>query len=387
MNNLNESKKTPIEDITKDVLIDLYFNKKMSLNDIGKHFGYYDRQPITRLFKKFDIEIKNKSQASKDKQSDRYVFPTVEELKELLKTNSVLKLSKTLNIPRGTLNKYMIDNKIYNDYFKNNDLKEKLNSIMYGDMSPKEISLTLGVDIQSIKYHKKDYKERIYSINEIKDKFEKYNYDTDNQGLVKQIQSDDNNLFNSVIFLTKDHLLESNKFTERLYRLFNNYSHDKIEKCKFCQNNLKFYTFKLGYGNSINDICKNCIPNHCGFGVSKISQQLFSDIYNNINDSMKTNCKYHDLNGEFIISITPDDHFNLKEYNGYLNHHKYHIDFVCNNKIIEFDGVYWHDNSKKDFAKDEFLKHKGYQVLRVPELEYYKDKNKILEQCLTFLNQ
>ena len=82
MMNLNVTKKTktPIENITKDILIELYYDNKMSLNDIGKHFGYYDRQPIQRLFKKFEIETKTPSQANKDLNHGKYDFPNIEEM-------------------------------------------------------------------------------------------------------------------------------------------------------------------------------------------------------------------------------------------------------------------------------------------------------------------
>lgn len=385
MNNLNMNNKTPIKDITKDILNDLYFNKKMSINDIGKHFGYFDRQPISRLFKKFNIVCKSKSQANKDLQNSKYIFPTVEELKELLKTNSVLKLSKLLNIPRGTLNKYMSNNDIQNDYFKNKNLKDELKNFKYDDMSPKEISLLLNVDISVIKYYKKDFKKIIYSVDEIKAKFEKYNYDTENQGLIKQIKNDDSNLFESILKLTENHVLESEKFTERLYRLFNNYSHETVEKCKFCENNLKFYTFKLGYGNSKHNICKLC--NQATNGVSLISQDLFWKIYNELCENKKSETKFSHLNNEKKLIITEADKLNLTHVKEKLNKNLYYLDFICKNKVIEFDGTYYHTDKEKDFAKDEFLKLKGYQVLRIPELEYYKDKNKILKQCINFLNQ
>jgi very-short-patch-repair endonuclease len=252
-------------------------------------------------------------------------------------------------------------------------------------MSPKEISLLLNVDISVIKYYKKDFKKIIYSVDEIKAKFEKYNYDTENQGLIKQIKNDDSNLFESILKLTENHVLESEKFTERLYRLFNNYSHETVEKCKFCENNLKFYTFKLGYGNSKHNICKLC--NQATNGVSLISQDLFWKIYNELCENKKSETKFSHLNNEKKLIITEADKLNLTHVKEKLNKNLYYLDFICKNKVIEFDGTYYHTDKEKDFAKDEFLKLKGYQVLRIPELEYYKDKNKILKQCINFLNQ
>jgi hypothetical protein len=51
-------------------------------------------------------------------------------------------------------NKYLLDNDIQNDYFKNKNLKDELENSKYDDMSPKEISLLLNVDIGVIKYYK-----------------------------------------------------------------------------------------------------------------------------------------------------------------------------------------------------------------------------------------
>ena len=70
-----------------------------------------------------------------------------------------------------------------------------------------------------------------------------------------------------------------------------------------------------------------------------------------------------------------------------LNRRKYHIDFKFNNKIIEFDGEYWHIDKEKEFIKDEFFKIKGYEVLHIKEKDYYENPQRTITKCLTFLNQ
>ena len=45
--------------ITKEQLEDLYFDKNLSISDIGKYFGYKGGKVIRPLFDKFGIEIKN----------------------------------------------------------------------------------------------------------------------------------------------------------------------------------------------------------------------------------------------------------------------------------------------------------------------------------------
>ena len=66
------------------------------------------------------------------------------------------------------------------------------------------------------------------------------------------------------------------------------------------------------------------------------------------------------------------------------------IDFMYGDKVIEFDGDYWHstENQKeKDRLRDEYLISNGYQVLRIKESEYKKDKEKIINECLLFLKK
>jgi len=49
-----------------------------------------------------------------------------------------------------------------------------------------------------------------------------------------------------------------------------------------------------------------------------------------------------------------------------------------------------HDNEKrkeKDRLRDEYLISNGYQVLRIKESEYKKDKEKIINECLLFLKK
>ena len=88
--------------------------------------------------------------------------------------------------------------------------------------------MIFGVEVQTIKYYKKTFTKKQYDLKTIKEKFKEYNYNFNSRGLVKQIRCTDENLYNSILELTKNQHLQSNKFTERIYRLFNNYSEDKI---------------------------------------------------------------------------------------------------------------------------------------------------------------
>lgn len=377
--------KTNSKNITKEQLEILYNDKKMTLDSIGEYFGYADRQPIIRLFKKFNIKTRSRSENSNLVFKNKHNIPSKEELKKYLEIMSVSKIAKKYNINRNSLTKIIKNYSLEINYFINSNIKENISKEEYRDLSPIELSLIFGVGVETIKYYKKTFTKKQYDLETIKEKFKMYNLNLNGKGLVKQIKCVDQNLYDSISRLTKNHHLQSNKFTERIYRLFNNYNEDKIERCKYCKNPLKFYTYELGYGNSENNICKNCLSNHCGFGVSIVSQKLFNLIYQNLNLTEYDICKYHDLNGEFIIYIENDDIIKLSKYANSLNKIKYHIDFIFNNKIIEFDGTYYHKDKDKDIAKDKFLNLKGYEVLHIDELEYKNNPEQILNKCIQFL--
>jgi hypothetical protein len=82
-------------------------------------------------------------------------------------------------------------------------------------------------------------------------------------------------------------------------------------------------------------------------------------------------------------------------------------DFTLNNKIIEFNGDYWHMNPKQyiptDYNKSLSMtaiekwesdnnKYKlaiknGYDILVIWESEYKQDKEKVIQECINFLNE
>ena len=117
-------------------------------------------------------------------------------------------------------------------------------------------------------------------------------------------------------------------------------------------------------------------------GYSKISYELFSDI------SLIYPGYYGD--NEFIISG---------------NEMTVSVDFMYNNKVIEFYGDYWHANPNKfksndiiknkkvssiwdmDYRKKLFVEYMGYEVMIVWESDYKLDKKGTIDKCLHFLNQ
>jgi G:T-mismatch repair DNA endonuclease (very short patch repair protein) len=103
---------------------------------------------------------------------------------------------------------------------------------------------------------------------------------------------------------------------------------------------------------------------------------------------------------EKIIKITHT--FPLQSKNtGYV------FDFKYKNKLIEYNGDFWHCNPKiynkefynkrthrsavqqweRDKQKIEFAKDLGFKVLTIWENDYNKNKTKTIEECLKFLNE
>lgn len=176
---------------------------------------------------------------------------------------------------------------------------------------------------------------------------------------------------------------QSNRFSKQYY--INNYGDDIgetrwLEYCKSMDKTslssfINRYGSDLGqykYGEYINKIRSS---EHKRY-YSKISQELFWGLYNKI-DEGRDLVKFAELNGEQFFY--PNEEWGRV----------FAVDFKFGNKIIEFDGDYWHnreDTKLIDKKRDEYLTNKGYQVLRVLESEYRNDAGLIIEKCLSFIN-
>jgi very-short-patch-repair endonuclease len=137
------------------------------------------------------------------------------------------------------------------------------------------------------------------------------------------------------------------------------------------------------------------LNNNIFIGYSKISQELFNEIYNRLN----RNFKYATNGGEFKIQ---------RENGGF-----YFYDFtdIDNKLIIEYNGDMYHANPdkygendnphpfrkeitskeiwEKDRLKFESVEKIGYKVLTIWDSEYrhkgFKNKELIIERCINFL--
>jgi very-short-patch-repair endonuclease len=116
---------------------------------------------------------------------------------------------------------------------------------------------------------------------------------------------------------------------------------------------------------------------------SKISQQLFDELSKHLEDM--TNIYYATFDRDNMKD------YKNKEYILKLADTFVRPDFIdtLSRKIIEFDGDYWHSelkaNPEREKARDEKIKAEGYEIFHVAEHKYNDNKQKIIQECITFL--
>lgn len=113
------------------------------------------------------------------------------------------------------------------------------------------------------------------------------------------------------------------------------------------------------------------------------------------------------------LSIDKNDYYaadsSLGQYEIFDNtrHKRYRYDFIYKNKVIEFNGDYWHMNPVKytaecynsqlgrtasqqwkyDSYKLDFIKKQGYDTLTVWESDYKNNKEHTIKRCIDFINE
>ena len=128
--------------------------------------------------------------------------------------------------------------------------------------------------------------------------------------------------------------------------------YEEMCKQKSYENSKEYYIKKYGKINGIENYNK-CIEKRTEYltksrkTYSKISQELFWEIYKSIDESLKECCLFAELNQEYIFYVHSDE---IKVF---------FVDFKLKNIVIEFNGNYWHsfdDIKKLDISKKNFLK-------------------------------
>jgi len=134
---------------------------------------------------------------------------------------------------------------------------------------------------------------------------------------------------------------------------------------------MDFYTKKI---NTLFNTNKNLNNKK----YSKISQKLFNSIKEDLGENKKI--YYAENGGEYFINLTNEEKLKINKF-------CIRPDFLVDDKIIEFNGDYWHRDTKNaDDLRYGFLKNLGYKILVINECEYKKTPDKVLENCLKFIN-
>jgi hypothetical protein len=123
---------------------------------------------------------------------------------------------------------------------------------------------------------------------------------------------------------------------------------------------------------------------------SKISQELFIEVYNRLNNKFK--CRFAILKRDGRLE---DDGINDEYYVMTANGIRF-LDFYIPElkKCLEFFGTYYHSekfrkgNKIRDAIRDQEIKDTvdGIQILYINEHEYRKDKEATIKKCLEFIN-
>lgn len=117
---------------------------------------------------------------------------------------------------------------------------------------------------------------------------------------------------------------------------------------------------------------------------SKVSQELFDAVYEQLPEELKQECYY---------ATCKIDEKHKSEFNKHdsINNTSYFYDFTLSHLkfIIEFDGSYWHSKpeaKKRDQQKQKFIENLGFKMIRIKEGDYYEDKQKVIDYCLNEIN-
>jgi hypothetical protein len=128
----------------------------------------------------------------------------------------------------------------------------------------------------------------------------------------------------------------------------------------------------------------NSLKCSTGYTVSRAEKEIFSKIYQHFGNAYRS------------LALP---------YNNGKNYYVY--DIVVDNKIIEYNGDLWHANPslysesyinpitkktaleiwQKEENKEKVANEHGYQVYRIWESEYNKDKEGCIQKCISFLTR
>jgi hypothetical protein len=128
------------------------------------------------------------------------------------------------------------------------------------------------------------------------------------------------------------------------------------------------------------------LRNYKSVNYSQISQDLFINLYNKLNENdFNENVYFARLNPE-----TKEIHNENKNYEYRLKLEDSYIlpDFFIPSLklIIEFDGTYYHrntsENKTRERQRNRKIRNSGYQVIHIKEIDYVKNKEKTINSLI-----
>ena len=109
--------------------------------------------------------------------------------------------------------------------------------------------------------------------------------------------------------------------------------------------------------------------------ISRKSQICFWKLYSKLPETLKSICWFGELNEEHIFYV-----FSHPGITSII------VDFKCGNKIIEFNGTYWHKNkSILDMEKKTYLNNCGYDVHIITEADWDTNNDNVIAAVMKFL--
>jgi hypothetical protein len=129
------------------------------------------------------------------------------------------------------------------------------------------------------------------------------------------------------------------------------------------------------------------------YSYSKISQELFVEIYNKIQKEFSFEDVYF---ATLKRDGTINDDGNNDEYFLPLGNGKHRLlDFYIPSlkKCIEFDGHFWHEgegsewsgNKERDILREQQIKDNDIEILHIKEMRYKNDPELTIQKCVEFL--
>lgn len=359
----------------------MYRQQKQSLEQIAKDHNC-GRKAVRTLLSNYNIPIWTKAELVMNR-----VPSPPNDMRQVLKTMSMSQAAVHYNVGRSTIQLWCKELGIGSDYFKyvidKVSLQERLRTQTPLQIA-ESLSWPLEVVLQKIKYHKLEICSEVLPYKETCRRCASITADQwDNPGYVKTIKHGDPQLYSSVLYHTDLHSRTTDKFTERVFRLVNNFSPEMLVQCVQCASSLQFYTFKKGYGYSDKFICRSCWPKALEFPErhSQISQELFWKLYDKLSHIA---CWFYELNHEYRLYVTVAE----RSLPFVTNKQVYFIDFWCGGVAIEFDGTYWHSingAAERDKLRTQFFTYRGIPLLRIKEEDYRNDPELVVDRCVKFI--